>query len=52
MHSTQAGNAAGTVLRLAPDWQDRGACLSPAEGFLLSRIDGRTPWTQLPTTLG
>ncbi len=47
MHSTDAGNAAGTVPRLAHDWQDRGGSLSPAEGFLLSRIDGSTPWSTL-----
>lgn len=47
MHSTDAGNAAAAVPRLAPDWQDKGGSLSPAEGFLLSRIDGTTPWSTL-----
>jgi len=32
------------VPRLAEDWQARGRSLSPEEGFLLSRIDGRTTW--------
>lgn len=33
--------------RLAPGWDPSGRSLSPAEGFLLSRIDGQTPWAQL-----
>jgi curved DNA-binding protein CbpA len=33
--------------RLAPDWNPAGSSLTPAEGFLLSRIDGHTPWEQL-----
>ena len=33
--------------QLAPGWERRGLSLSPAEGFLLSRIDGATPWTLL-----
>ncbi len=47
MHSTDAANTVGTVPRLAPDWQDKGGSLSPAQGFLLSRIDGSTPWSTL-----
>jgi curved DNA-binding protein CbpA len=35
------------VPRLAPGWERCGLKLSPAEGFLLSRIDGSTPWTLL-----
>jgi curved DNA-binding protein CbpA len=35
------------VPRLAADWEERGRDLSPAEGFLLSRIDGRTAWVTL-----
>lgn len=35
------------VPRLAPDWTPEGCSFSPTEGFLLSRIDGRTPWIQL-----
>ena len=35
------------VPRLAPGWERCGLTLSPAEGFLLSRIDGATPWTLL-----
>ena len=35
------------VPRLAPGWERCGLSLSPAEGFLLSRIDGATPWTLL-----
>jgi curved DNA-binding protein CbpA len=33
--------------RLAPDWDPAGFELTPSEGFLLSRIDGHTPWQQL-----
>jgi curved DNA-binding protein CbpA len=33
--------------QLAPGWERRALSLSPAEGFLLSRIDGATPWTVL-----
>jgi curved DNA-binding protein CbpA len=33
--------------RLAPDWEEQAGSLSPAEGFLLSRIDGHTPWAVL-----
>ncbi|HEY8155061.1 MAG TPA: DnaJ domain-containing protein [Myxococcota bacterium] len=33
--------------QLAPGWERLGLRLSPAEGFLLSRIDGSTPWTLL-----
>ena len=33
--------------RLAPDWEEHVSQLSPAEGFLLSRIDGHTPWAVL-----
>jgi tetratricopeptide (TPR) repeat protein len=35
------------VPQLASGWETRALSLSPAEGFLLSRIDGRTPWTLL-----
>ena len=33
--------------RLAPDWEEHASALSPVEGFLLSRIDGHTPWAVL-----
>jgi len=33
--------------RLSPDWNPAGSALTPSEGFLLSRIDGHTPWAQL-----
>ena len=35
------------ILRLSPDWDPARCALTPAEGFLLSRIDGQTPWAQL-----
>ncbi len=37
----------GPVPRLAPGWERCGLTLTPAEGFLLSRIDGATPWALL-----
>ncbi len=33
--------------RLAANWDPAGSKLSPAEGYLLSRVDGRTPWALL-----
>lgn len=33
--------------RLAPGWERVATALNPAEGFLLSRIDGHTPWAVL-----
>jgi curved DNA-binding protein CbpA len=33
--------------RLAGEWNPAVSALSPSEGFLLSRIDGETPWAQL-----
>src|SRR2546426_7271342 len=33
--------------RLAADWEEHASALSPAEGFLLSRMDGHTPWAVL-----
>lgn len=33
--------------RLAPGWDPHSSSLTPAEGFLLSRIDGKTPWREL-----
>lgn len=35
------------VPRLAPGWEEKAGCLSPEEGFLLSRIDGITSWRML-----
>lgn len=35
------------ALRLAAGRDPTGLCLSPEEGFLLSRIDGATPWSVL-----
>jgi curved DNA-binding protein CbpA len=43
----EMGNGDPRVPRLAADWEARGSSLSPEEGFLLSRIDGRTSWTLL-----
>jgi curved DNA-binding protein CbpA len=33
--------------RLSRGWNSSSCRLTPAEGFLLSRIDGHTPWAQL-----
>ena len=35
------------ILRLAPDCDHTTLRFSPAEGFLLSRVDGYTPWRLL-----
>jgi tetratricopeptide (TPR) repeat protein len=45
--AAEAGDQDRRIPRLAPDWDPSGRVLSPAEGFLLSRIDGRTPWAVL-----
>lgn len=48
MHSSAGGADQGArIPRLAPGWEERGKALSPAEGFLLSRIDGHTSWALL-----
>jgi len=33
--------------QLSPDWDPTRTKMTPSEGFLLSRIDGNTPWGQL-----
>jgi curved DNA-binding protein CbpA len=33
--------------QLSPDWDPTRTEMTPSEGFLLSRIDGNTPWGQL-----
>lgn len=43
---------AGEVPRLAPGCDPTRLPLSPAEGYLLSRIDGRTPWSLLRQIAG
>jgi len=35
------------VPQLVDGWESQGLRLTPSEGFLLSRIDGVTPWTSL-----
>ena len=48
MSSSVGGTDAGRRCpRLAPDWEEHASTLSPVEGFLLSRIDGHTPWAVL-----
>jgi len=42
-----AGEGTGRIPRLAPDCDPTRLALSPAEGFLLSRIDGHTPQSVL-----
>ncbi len=45
MRSSAGGSDADRRLpRLAPGWERAATALNPAEGFLLSRIDGHTPW--------
>ena len=41
------GSGETRVPQLAPGCDPAGLPLSPAEGYLLSRIDGRTPWSLL-----
>jgi curved DNA-binding protein CbpA len=41
------GQREARVLQLAPGCNPAQLPLSPAEGYLLSRIDGRTPWSLL-----
>jgi len=40
-------DAARRCPRLAPGWEAQATALNPTEGFLLSRIDGHTPWAVL-----
>jgi hypothetical protein len=48
MHSSGSGTDTDRRCpRLAPGWEERAVALNPAEGFLLSRIDGHTPWAVL-----
>lgn len=48
MHSTaESDQQDRRIPRLAPSWDPSRQRLSAAEGFLLSRIDGRTQWAQL-----
>lgn len=48
MHSSDGASDQGErIPRLAPGWVPEDVALTPAEGFLLSRIDGRTPWVAL-----
>jgi tetratricopeptide (TPR) repeat protein len=47
MHRAADASESQRIPRLAPDWDPAACSLSPAEGFLLSRIDGETPWELL-----
>jgi tetratricopeptide (TPR) repeat protein len=48
MHSSDDANGQGErIPQLAPGWAPEDIVLTPAEGFLISRIDGRTPWAML-----
>jgi curved DNA-binding protein CbpA len=40
------------VPQLVDGWESQGLRLTPSEGFLLSRIDGVTPWTTLRQIAG
>ena len=42
-----SGEGLRRILRLAPDCDPTSLSLTPEEGFLLSRIDGSTPWRLL-----
>jgi curved DNA-binding protein CbpA len=47
MHSVDDSEQEQRIPRLASRWDPSDMQLSPEEGFLLSRIDGHTPWTLL-----
>jgi len=47
MHSVDGSKQEQRIPRLAASWDPSKLRLSPEEGFLLSRIDGHTPWTLL-----
>ncbi len=47
MHSVDGSEQEQRIPRLASSWDPSKLQLSPEEGFLLSRIDGHTPWTLL-----
>ena len=48
----QAGNELGRILRLADGCDPTALLLTAEEGFLLSRIDGHTPWRLLRQIAG
>lgn len=50
--AAQARSEDERVPQLTPGWEDKAAALSPEEGFLLSRIDGRTSWGVLRSISG
>jgi curved DNA-binding protein CbpA len=45
--SDDANDQRERIPQLAPGWAPEDVVLTPAEGFLISRIDGRTPWAML-----
>lgn len=48
MRSSEGGiEEVGRIPRVAPDWDPSSSSLTPAEGFLLARIDGQTTWAAL-----
>ena len=48
MHSSDGAKDRGDQIpRLAPGWHPEDVALTPAEGFLISRMDGQTPWEML-----
>ncbi len=40
------------VPQLTAGWKDKADALTPEQGFLLSRIDGQTPWSTLRSIAG
>lgn len=48
MNSSSGGSGQEErIPRIAPGWDPTSCALTPAEGFLLSRIDGQTSWADL-----
>jgi len=50
--AAQAHGGGERVPHLVDGWENQGLRLTPSEGFLLSRIDGATPWSALRQIAG
>jgi curved DNA-binding protein CbpA len=50
--AAEARGGGERVPHLVDGWENQGLRLTPSEGFLLSRIDGATPWSALRQIAG
>lgn len=50
--TAEAHGGAERMPHLVDGWENQGLRLTPSEGFLLSRIDGATPWSALRQIAG